>query len=583
MKWWGWGDEDVAFTHEDKPELGPFLARHLEIDVDRVSSPSVAFDDLRIPEPRLPPALRAALEAAVGAEHVSTDPLDRLVHARGKSLRDLVRHRRGEIGRVADVVVRPGDEAAAAAVLRAAIDTDAVVIPFGGGSNISGSLEPPETGERSVVSVDLGRMDRVLAIDETARLARVQTGVFGPHLEQQLNARGWTLGHFPDSFAHSTLGGWIATRSSGMQSDKYGDVADLTRAVRVLMPSGLLATRPVPATSTGPSVREMILGSEGRLGILSEATVHVHRVPVRRTILGYLLPNWAAGLAAVHDIAAGEASPSVTRVSDAPETRFSFATKKASSLLDRAKSQALAEFLRRRRDFDLDAMCLAFIGYEGSEHHTRAQRKLAGRIVRRHGGLCIGSGPGALYDQKKFDTPYIRDYLLDRGALADVSETAAPWSLLPGVYDNVMSAARSCVRLARRAGLHHVPPVALLSLGRVPVLHVRVQAVGRARAAGGVRRRQVGDPADVRGLGRHVVAPPRGGNRARGVARAGHLRARRRDAARAVRRRGPGRQPQPGEDRLTPYVHEPGRPFTAHHLGAAGDPRDARAGATARA
>ena len=446
MKWWGWGDEDVAFTHEDKPDLGPFLQRHLEIDVDRASSPRVAFDDLRIPEPRVPGELHAALEAAVGAEYVSTDSLDRLVHARGKSLRDLVRHRRGEIGRLADVVVRPADEDAVAVVLRAAIDADAVLIPFGGGSNISGSLEPPEADERTIVSVDLGRMDRVLAIDETARLARVQSGVFGPHLEEQLNARGWTLGHFPDSFAHSTLGGWIATRSSGMQSDKYGDVADLTRAVRVVMPSGLLATRPVPATSTGPSVREMILGSEGRLGILTEATVHVHRVPVRRTILGYLLPTWAAGLAATHDIAAGEASATVTRVSDANETLFSFATKKASSPLDRVKSRALAEFLRRRRDFDLDAMCLAFIGYEGSERHVRTQRRLAGRIVARHGGLCIGSGPGALYDQKKFDTPYIRDYLLDRGALADVSETAAPWSLLPTVYDNVMGAAQAAFR-----------------------------------------------------------------------------------------------------------------------------------------
>jgi alkyldihydroxyacetonephosphate synthase len=446
MKWWGWGQEDVAFTHDDKPGLAPFLRRHLEIDVDRVSSPRVAFGDLRIPEPALEPGLRATLESAVGAAHVSTDPLDRVIHARGKSLRDLVRHRRGEIGRLADVVVRPGDEHAVVAVLQAALDADAVVIPFGGGSNISGSLEPPEADSRTVVSVDLGRMDRVLAIDETARLARVQTGVFGPHLEEQLNARGWTLGHFPDSFAHSTLGGWIATRSSGMQSDKYGDVADLTRAIRVVTPSGVLATRPVPATSTGPSVREMILGSEGRLGIVCEATVHVHRVPVRRTILGYLLPTWAAGLAAMHNIAAGEASPTVTRVSDAYETRFSFATKKSPSPLDQIKSRALAEYLQRRRDFDLDAMCLAFIGYEGSERHVRAQRRLVRRIVERHGGLGIGSGPGDLYDQKKFDTPYIRDFLLDRGVLADVSETAAPWSLLPTVYDNVMSAAHSAFR-----------------------------------------------------------------------------------------------------------------------------------------
>jgi alkyldihydroxyacetonephosphate synthase len=441
MKWWGWGNDGVAFTHDDKPELGPFLLRHLDLDVSRVVARPVGFGALEIAEPFLPDGLRAALEAVVGAAEVSTDPQDRVVHARGKSLRDLIRHRRGDLGRLPDVVVRPAGEEEVAAVLRAALDADAVVIPFGGGTNISGSLEAPEGEARPVVSVDLGRLDRVLDVDEASRLARVQAGVFGPHLEAQLNARGWTLGHFPDSFTHSTLGGWIATRSSGMQSDKYGDVADLTRAVRVATPAGLLATRPVPTTSTGPSVREMVLGSEGRLGIITEATVQVHRVPDQRTILGYLFPDWPGALAAMQSLAAAEVFPSVTRVSDGPETRFSFATRKAPSPLDRAKSRALTTFLERRRGFDLAEMCLSFIGYEGSEHHVAEQRRRVGRIVSRHGGVCIGRGPGTLYDRKKFDTPYIRDYLLDRGALADVSETAAPWSVLPTLYDNVMRAA----------------------------------------------------------------------------------------------------------------------------------------------
>ena len=227
------------------------------------------------------------------------------------------------------------------AVLQAVLEADAVLIPFGGGTNIAGSLEAPADEPRTVISLDMGRLDQVLEIDEISRLARVQAGVFGPHLEEQLNARGWTLGHFPDSFAHSTLGGWIATRSSGMQSDKYGDVGDLTRAVRVATPAGLLATRPVPSTSTGPSVREMILGSEGRLGVITEATVHVHGVPAERKILGYLFPDWERGLAALRAIAESEASPSVTRVSDAYETPFSFATRKRSTTVDRAKSKAL--------------------------------------------------------------------------------------------------------------------------------------------------------------------------------------------------------------------------------------------------
>jgi alkyldihydroxyacetonephosphate synthase len=440
MKWWGWGDEGVSFTHEDKPALAPFLRQHLAVDVDRASSRPVAFEELEIPDPVLSDELRDSLEQAVG--EVSTDPLDRLVHARGKSLRDLVRHRGGELGRLPDVVVRPADEQAVEALVRAAVEADAVVIPFGGGTNISGSLEAPTEETRTVISVDLCDMAQVLAIDADSRVARVQPGALGPQLEQQLNARGWTLGHFPDSFTQSTLGGWIATRSSGMQSDKYGDVADLTRAVRMATPAGLLVTRPVPHTSTGPSVREMVLGSEGRLGIITEATVHVHRLPEQRTILGYLFPSWTDALDAMRDIAAGEASPSVTRVSDAYETRFSFSTKKRDTALDRLKSKALSTYLERRKDYDLDDMCLSFIGYEGTKAHVTRQRKLVRRIVSRHGGLCIGTGPGVLYDQKKFDTPYIRDYLLDRGVLADVSETSAPWSALRGLYDNVMAAAR---------------------------------------------------------------------------------------------------------------------------------------------
>jgi alkyldihydroxyacetonephosphate synthase len=443
MKWWGWGDEGVAFSHEDKPGFAPFIQEVLGIDVARVTERAVEFADLDVPAPQIDGALRAALERAVGDAHVSDDPHDRVVHARGKSLRDLVRQRRGELGRVPDVVVRPADEAAVTEILRAVLEADAVVIPFGGGTSISGSLEAPADEARTVVSVDLARMDRVLNVDATSRLARVQAGVYGPRLEEQLNAQGYTFGHYPDSFTHSTLGGWIATRSSGMQSDRYGDIADSTRGLRVVTPAGLLVTRPVPATSTGPSVREMVLGSEGRLGIICEATIHVRRLPKERTILGYLLPSWAESLAAMRDIAASEAAPSVTRVADANETRFSFATKKGSSLVDKLQSKALATFLTRRKGFDLDEMCLAFIGYEGPARHVATQRNAVGRIVSRHGGICIGASPGELYDQKKFDTPYIRDYLLDRGALADVSETSAPWGELPNLHAKVTAAARA--------------------------------------------------------------------------------------------------------------------------------------------
>ena len=441
MKWWGWGEEGVSFRHDDKPSFAAFMKTAIDIDVTKEPAAVADLGSLPVPSSLAAPDLRTSLQAVVGTDNLKDDPLDRVVHSYGKGLRDLVRVRRGDMGRVPDLVIYPGSEDEVAGVVKTALSADAVVIPFGGGTNISGSLEAPRNESRPVISVDMSRMSSVLEIDEVSRIARIQAGALGPDIERQLNAKGWTLGHFPDSFKHSTLGGWIATRSSGMQSDKYGDIADLTRAVRVVTPAGILATRPVPASSTGPSVKEMILGSEGRLGIITEATVHVHRLPQKRQIYGYLFPDWSRGLQAKTAIAESDAAPSVTRVSDANETRFYFATKRAEGLAGRTKSVLSKLYLQRVKRFDVHRMCLSFVGYEGSEEHVNIQKRLVDEIVARHGGMCMGTGPGELYDQKKFDAPYIRDFLLDRGALADVSETAAPWSQLESLSNGVISRA----------------------------------------------------------------------------------------------------------------------------------------------
>jgi alkyldihydroxyacetonephosphate synthase len=442
MKWWGWGVEGVSFHHENKPAFRPFVINAIDLDVNTPAMAPMSLDDLSIPTPMISDQLLTELADAVGAENAVQDDLDRIVHTYGKSARDLLRIRVGDIPRVPDVVVYPGDEAEVQLIVDRAVAADAVIIPYGGGSNISGSLHPPEDETRPVISLDLGRLSQVIDIDEESGLARVQAGVQGPDLEEQLGARGWTLGHFPDSFTHSTLGGWVATRSSGMQSDKYGDISDIARGMRVVMPGKVLQVRPLPHTSTGPSVREMVLGSEGRLGVITEVTVQVHRIPAVRLILGYLFPSWEAGLAAMHDISTSDAHPSITRVSDAKETAFSFATRRKSSRISISSliSKGLMKVLQRR-GWKLDEVCLSFIGYEGGKAHVARQKAIVKDIVGRHGGIVVGKGPGELYDQKKFDTPYIRDFLLDRGAIGDVSETAAPWSKLMPLYTNVLAAA----------------------------------------------------------------------------------------------------------------------------------------------
>ncbi|GIE69551.1 FAD-binding oxidoreductase [Actinoplanes palleronii] len=458
MKWWGWGRADTAFHHDDKPALRPLLLDRLGVDIDIPAATPPDVADLHLPPPRRPAPLTSALAAAT---RLSDDPVERLVHGTGKSLRELVDLRAGRLGRLPDLVVHPGDEAETAAVLRLALDHDAVVIPFGGGSNISGSLRPPDDEQRPVISIDLDRMNRVTSIDTESGLAVIEAGALGPELEEQLNAAGWTLGHFPDSFKHSTLGGWIATRSSGMQSDTYGDIAAMVLAVRVVTPHGLLRTRPLPGTSTGPSVLQMILGSEGRLGVITEATVRIRPLPQRRVVLGYLYPSWEAGLRATAAITRGEARPAFVRLADAEETTFSLSLRTGGPGL---AEKLLDGYVRKVRRQDPAQLCLGLVGFEGSPAAVRRDRRLVAAAVKAAGGFPIGAGAGAVYDRKKFDTPYIRDFLLSRGVHADVSETGAPWSRLPGLYTEVMTAfqaglAASGARGSVMCHLSHTDPV----------------------------------------------------------------------------------------------------------------------------
>ncbi|MBI4901519.1 MAG: FAD-binding oxidoreductase [Actinobacteria bacterium] len=440
QKWWGWGSEGTEFSFADKPKFAPFVMEKIGVDVTKPAPRVAELSSFDVAASQLSEGLREALVSALGEDNVVTDDEYRVIHAFGRGVRDLVRVRRGQFGRLPDVVVYPGSEDDVVAVVAAAVEHDAVVIPYGGGSNIVGALEAVPTETRQVVSIDMGRMNRVLEIDGASGLARIQAGVLGPDMEVQLNAKGWTMGHFPDSFVWSTLGGWIATRSTGMQSDKYGDIADITRGLRMVMDGQVLVLRPLPSSSSGPSVREMVLGSEGRLGIITEAWVNVHRLPPVREIQAYFFPNYDAGLQAMQWIMESDAAPSITRVMDADETAFSMANGKKSSRISHLMNRAVQEVMTRK-GWDLTQIALGFAGFEGTAVHVRYEKSLVSKIVSRAGGMSVGKGPGALYDQKKYDVPYIRDFLLDRGIPADVSETSTPWSLLREMHDTTVAAA----------------------------------------------------------------------------------------------------------------------------------------------
>ena len=447
QKWWGWGAEGIQFSFADKPKFAPFVMDVIGVDVTKPAPRVAELSSFDIPTTQLSADLRAALVDAIGEEYVVEDDEYRVIHAFGRGVRDLVRVRRGQFGRLPDAVVYPGSEDDVVVIVNAAVAHDAVVIPYGGGSNIVGALEAVPTETRQVLSIDMGRMNKVLEIDGASGLARIQAGVLGPDMEVQLNAKGWTMGHFPDSFVWSTLGGWIATRSTGMQSDKYGDIADITRGLRMVMDGQVLVLRPLPSYSSGPSVREMVLGSEGRLGIITEAWVNVHRLPPVREIQAYFFPTYDAGLQAMQWITESDAAPSITRVMDANETQFSMANGKKSSRVSHLMTRAIQEVMIRK-GWDLNQIALGFVGYEGTAVHVRYEKSLVGKVVSRAGGMSVGKGPGVLYDQKKYDIPYIRDFLLDRGIPADVSETATPWALLKQIHDTTVAAASKAMEKA---------------------------------------------------------------------------------------------------------------------------------------
>ncbi len=455
MKWWGWGEEGVFFNYLNKPQFAPFVKKALDIDLRPRKIDTIAFDPDTVPDSTLPDDLAAALVAVTSPDQVSVDPHERVVHGHGSSVTELLHVSRGDYGRLPEVVVYPATDTEVAGVLAAAVEHDAVVVPYGGGTNIARSLQLDPAEKRPIISLDTGLLSGLRELDEDSGLARVGGGMQGPALEEALNDRGWTLGHMPDSFTHSTVGGWAATRSSGMQSDKYGDIAGIVRGMTVVRPAGTVTLRPVPSESTGPSLREMFIGSEGRLGVITELWVQVHRLPAERVVVAYMYPEWKSAVAAIRQIAADEVPTTFVRISDGNETGFSLATQKAATTLKKkleGKAQAGLWAVMRRRGWNTDQMCISYVCFEGLAADVAARRKAVDAIARRHGALSLGTGPGALYDQKKFDTPYLRDFLLEQDVMGDVSETAAPWSKLNGVHRAVYAAAEKAFAQLGRKG-----------------------------------------------------------------------------------------------------------------------------------
>ena len=445
MKWWGWGYEDITFNDSEKPELWPYLKRELGVDEIRWNKP-INFDEVTLPNQKNNDAFLAALEQKLDSDQIVEDKKTRLIHAAGKSFRDLWLIRHGNIKFAPDCVIFPNNENDVVSIVNAAKENGVVLIPFGGGSNIAGCLEPKDHHNRMVVSLDMCRMHKVIEIDQYSLIARIQPGVYGQHLEDQLAEHGVTLGHFPDSFLHSTLGGWVATRSAGMQSDIYGKIEDMVISLRMVTPSGTIITRTVPKSSNGIDIRHLCIGSEGILGVITEVTIQVHKKPEKEDWYGWLFPDFQSGIDAIHECHRYNCMPTVTRLNDPKKTALSFAFKTPKTGFKATIANTFKWYIGNVKKINFNQCCLMVVKYEGTQQEFKNIRNKVSSIYKKHRGVCLGAEPGRSFAKVKFDFPHLRDFTMDRSIMADVSETATTWNNLCAMHKNGLKEIENAIK-----------------------------------------------------------------------------------------------------------------------------------------
>jgi alkyldihydroxyacetonephosphate synthase len=430
MRWWGWGEDGRSV--QLPPAAEDLLRDALGADPG-VRRPPVAFDQVSVPDANLPGAVRERLAAAVGAEHVRDDRETRVAHAVGRSYPDLVRIRSGDASSAPDAVVLPGSAEQVAAVLAACAEHRVAVVPFGGGTSVVGGVEPVRDGFAAVISLDLRRLSSTVEVDRTSLTARLDAGLLGPEAERRLREQGVTLGHFPQSFEYSTVGGWVATRSAGQASTGYGRIDELVEAVRCVTPVGELGTKPTPASAAGPSLRELVVGSEGVLGVISEATMCVRPAPRARRYEGWSFASFAEGCDAFRVMEQADCAADVNRLSDEDETRLTRAIGSTGSTTEKLGRR----YLRMRGH---EGGCLAILGFEGEEDEVEDRRRRTAGLLRAGGGVALGHRPGDAWHRSRYAGPYLRDELLDRRVLVETLETATNWANLGKLHEAVREA-----------------------------------------------------------------------------------------------------------------------------------------------
>jgi len=437
-KWWGWGDPAVE-PHLDDEALGVLRERIGELEPWPLAH---ELGEVQLPDAE---ALPQALVDAVGEAKVFVSDEDRLRHSTGRGYVDLARLRNAALENAPDAVLMPED----AEALRRVIDVCAVegiaIVPFGGGTSVVGGVEPLRGAHGRIVSLDLAALQDV-SVDRRSLTARLGAGLRGPEAEAALGREGLTLGHFPQSFEYATVGGFAATRSAGQASSGYGRFDALVSSVRLVAPAGDLQTLETPHTAAGPALRELVIGSEGVLGVIPDVTVRVRPAPTVRRYEAWVAESFVAGSEIVRGLAQGPGLPQIIRVSDEEETEGTLALNGPRGVSGRLFDGYLGA--RRRR-----GGALMIVGFEGDEESVSRRRALTVRALRRGGAAYLGQAAGQAWEHGRYQGPYLRDTLMGMGAMVETLETSHTWSRFGELHNAVGDAIRNSLASQGTPGL----------------------------------------------------------------------------------------------------------------------------------
>uniref|UniRef100_A0A8C9V3U7 Alkylglycerone-phosphate synthase n=1 Tax=Scleropages formosus TaxID=113540 RepID=A0A8C9V3U7_SCLFO len=469
MKWNGWGYSDSRFFFNKKGQaeltgkryrlsgsLIPGLKDWFEgtFGADLKHESPVALCAGAVPPPSLGEAFVAGLQAAALPFSVETE--DRAFRSHGHCLHEIFALRRGKVGRVPDLVVWPGCHDDVVKIIKLACQHNVCLIPYGGGTSVSNALECPVEEPRAIVSVDTSQMNRILWVDEKNLTVHVEAGIIGQDLERHLGEQGYCTGHEPDSMEFSSLGGWVATRASGMKKNVYGNIEDLVVHVRMVTPRGVIEKSCLgPRVSIGPDVHHFVLGSEGTLGVITEVTLKIRPIPAYRKYGSVVFPDFERGVACLREVARQRCAPASIRLMDNKQFHFGQALKPQVSSIFTSFLDGLKKFyITKVKGFDPQCLCVATLLFEGDRERVLWHEKQVYDIAAKFGGLAAGEDNGQRGYMLTFVIAYLRDLGMDYYVIGESFETSVPWDRVLDLCRNVKE---QVVRECRERGVQFSP------------------------------------------------------------------------------------------------------------------------------